>query len=370
MFAFFAQLPASIPSPPYSWQVFNFGTWLHDIGLTFVTIPIPIHAYALCILAGIIAATVLTGYRLKQRGADAGVVLDIALWAVPFGIIGGRIFHVLTHPDDYFGPGKDLLKTLYIWEGGMAIFGALILGAVGTLIGCRLAGVRFWSFADALAPSLLLAQAFGRLGNYFNHELFGLPTNLPWGLQIESTNAAFPAGLPAGTLFHPTFLYEIIWNLIGVGVLLFLERRWRLGKVIVPFVGVEVLAPKAGAYRFQWGKVLGLYLIWYGVGRSFFESIRIDPSEIFFGIRTNVWAAFGAILVGLIIIIVQSRRHPGIEPSPYLPGREWSADAVVHSEDVYTDSDFEGNDGSNSSEPSGSAKAKGAKAAISGRTTS
>ncbi|TFB80680.1 prolipoprotein diacylglyceryl transferase [Terrimesophilobacter mesophilus] len=343
---------------------------MHDIGLTWVTIPIPIHAYALCILAGIIAATILTGYRLKQRGADAGVVLDIALWAVPFGIIGGRIFHVITHPDDYFGAGKDLLKTLYIWEGGMAIFGALMLGAVGTLIGCRLAGVRFWSFADALAPSLLLAQAFGRLGNYFNHELFGLPTNLPWGLEIESTNAAFPAGLPAGTLFHPTFLYEIIWNLIGVGVLLFLERRWRMARVEIPFVGVEVLAPKPGAYRFQWGKMLGLYLIWYGIGRSFFESIRIDPSEIFFGIRTNVWAAFGAILVGLIIIVVQSRRHPGIEPSPYLPGHEWSADAVVHSEDVYTDSDFEGNDDSNSSEPSGSVEAQGAKAAISGRTTS
>lgn len=194
MFGFLAPLPVSIPSPDYSWQVFNFGTWLHDIGLTFVTIPIPIHAYALCILAGIVAAALLTGYRLKRRGADAGVVLDIALWSVPFGIIGGRIFHVVTHPDDYFGAGKDLLKTLYIWEGGMAIFGALILGGVGTLIGCRLAGVRFWSFTDAVAPGLLLAQAFGRFGNYFNHELFGLPTNLPWGLEIEATNPAFPAG--------------------------------------------------------------------------------------------------------------------------------------------------------------------------------
>lgn len=369
MFGILAPLPASIPSPDYSWQVFNFGTWLHDIGLTWVTIPIPIHTYALCILAGIIAATILTAYRLKQRGADAGVVLDIALWAVPFGIIGGRIFHVVTHPDDYFGAGKDLLKTLYIWEGGMAIFGALILGAVGTLIGCRLAGVRFWSFADAVAPALLLAQAFGRLGNYFNHELFGLPTNLPWGLEIESTNPAFPAGLPAGTLFHPTFLYEIIWNLIGVAVLLYVERRWRLGTVTVPFVGVDVTAPIAGAFRLQWGKVLGLYLIWYGVGRSVFEAIRIDPSEIFFGIRTNVWAAFGAILVGLVIIIAQSRRHPGVEPSPYLPGREWSPDAVVHSEDVYTDADFEGNDGSKSSEPVSSVKTKGTTVATSGRAT-
>ena len=143
------------------------------------------------------------------------------LWAVPLGIIGGRIFHVLTHPDDYFYAGANLLKTLYIWEGGMAIFGALILGGVGAFIGCRMSGLRFWSFADAVAPALLLAQAFGRFGNYFNHELFGLPTNLPWGLEIESTNPAFPAGLPADTLFHPTFLYEIIWNLLGVVVLLF-----------------------------------------------------------------------------------------------------------------------------------------------------
>jgi len=366
VFGFLAQLPTSIPSPDYVWQVFYLGTWLHDIGLTWVTIPIAIHAYALCILSGIIAATILTGYRLKRRGADAGVVLDIALWSVPFGIIGGRIFHVITHPDDYFGPGKDLMKTLYIWEGGMAIFGALILGALGTYIGCRLSGVRFTSFIDAVAPGLLLAQAFGRLGNYFNHELYGLPTNLPWGLEIEATNPAFPAGLPADTLFHPTFLYEIIWNLIGVAVLLYIERRWRMGRVTIPFVGVEMPAPVPGAYRLQWGKMLGAYLIWYGVGRSFFESIRIDPSEIFFGIRTNVWAAFGAIVIGLIIIVVQSRRHPGVEPGPYLPGREWSPDAVVHSEDVYSDADFEGNEGSDSSPPASSAQTKGTKTAISG----
>lgn len=335
-------LPSSIPSPDYSWQVFYFGTWLHDIGLTWVTIPIPIHAYALCIMTGIVAAALVAGYRLKLRGADAGVVLDIALWNVPFGIIGGRIFHVITHPDDYFGAGKDLMKIFYIWEGGLAIFGALMLGAVGTFIGCRLSGVRFTSFVDAVAPGLLLAQAFGRLGNYFNHELYGLPTNLPWGLEIESTNPAFPAGLPAGTLFHPTFLYEIIWNLIGVAVLIYVERRWHLVKKTIPFLDVVVRAPHAGAYRLQWGKMLGMYLIWYGIGRSFFESIRIDPSEIFFGIRTNVWASFGAILVGIIIIVVQSRRHPGMEPSAYLPGREWSTDDAVHTEDVYTDADFNG----------------------------
>jgi prolipoprotein diacylglyceryl transferase len=327
----------SIPSPSPAWQVFNVGQWLRDIGLTWFDLNINIHAYAICILLGIVAATMMTYYRLKRRTPDAGVVLDIALWAVPFGIIGGRIFHVLTHPTDYFGPGKNLLETLYIWEGGMAIFGALILGAVGTYIGCRIAGLRFWSFADALAPGLLLAQAFGRLGNWFNQELFGLPTNLPWGLQITSPNPAIPAGLPAGTLYQPTFLYEIIWNLLGVVVIVLIERKhhWEKGY----FLGIRIPVLVPGAYRLQWGKVLASYLIWYGVGRSYLESIRIDPSEIFLGIRVNIWAAFGAIVVGIVIFAVQSRRHPGLEPSAYLPGREWSPQPGVNSDDTYSDTD-------------------------------
>ena len=313
--------PLSIPSPSYDWQVFNLGQWLRDIGLTWFGFNINIHAYAVCILIGIVAATVLTGRRLRARGAEEGVVLDVALWAVPFGIIGGRIFHVLTHPADYFYPGADLLKTAYVWEGGLAIFGALIFGALGVFIGCRFAGLRFWTFADALAPGLLLAQAFGRLGNFFNHELFGLPTDLPWGLQIESTNPAVPVGLASNTLFHPTFLYEIIWNLAGVALLLAADGTLRRRAAGLP--------EQTGM---QWGKLIGLYLVWYGIGRSIFESIRIDPSEIFLGVRTNVWAAFAAIVVGLLILIIQGRRHPGREPSPYLPGRESSPEAKIDSE--------------------------------------
>jgi prolipoprotein diacylglyceryl transferase len=350
-------LPASIPSPDYSWQVFNLGQWLRDIGLTWFSFDVNIHAYAICILLGIIAATTLTYFRLKARGADPGVVLDVALWAVPFGIVGGRLFHVITHPDDYFGAGKNLWAILYVWEGGLAIFGALALGAVGAYIGCRLAGVRFWSFADALAPGLLLAQAFGRLGNWFNHELFGIPTTVPWGLQIESTNSAFPVGLPAGTLFQPTFLYEIIWNLVGVAVIVLVERTHRLGRAEILGLRIPVLV--AGAYRLQWGKVLATYLVWYGVGRSYFESIRIDPSLIFLGVRTNVWAAWAAILVGVIIFVVQSRRHPGVEPSLYLPGREWVSAAVVDSDDTYSDSDEDGNDAElATTSPSGSSQAR------------
>lgn len=299
--------PLSIPSP--EWSYFDLG-------------PFRIHAYALCILAGIVAATIMTSMRLTKRGAEPGIVLDIILWAVPLGIIGARIYHVLTHPGDYFYAGADLLRTLYIWEGGNAIFGALLGGAVGAFIGCRMTGIRFWTFADALAPGMLLAQAMGRLGNWFNAELYGLPTTLPWGLEISSDNPAFPVGLPEGTLFHPTFLYEIIWNVLGVAVILFLERKISL----------------------RWGKAFAVYLIWYGLGRSFFEAIRVDPSEMFLGVRTNIWAAWVAIAVGIVIFIVQSRRHTGVEISPYVPGREWSAaDADIESDNADFEDDEDGN---------------------------
>jgi prolipoprotein diacylglyceryl transferase len=321
--------PLSIPSPDYAWQVFNLGQWIRDIGFPGFGFNLNIHAYAVCILIGIVAAGFLTNYRLTRRGAEPGVVLDIIIWAVPLGIVGARIFHVLTHPDDYFYEGADLLRVLYVWEGGIAIFGSLIGGAIGAWIGCRFSGIRFWTFADAVAPALLLAQAFGRFGNWFNHELFGQPTDLPWGLEIETTNAAYPVGLPEGTLFHPTFLYEIVWNLVGFALILVIERKMRL----------------------QWGKVLGLYLVWYGLGRTVFESIRIDPSEVFFGLRSNVWAAIFAVILGIVIIAVQNRRHTGLEPSPYVPGRGWvNPGTGVESNDTYSDTDEPGNDAASSTE--------------------
>ncbi|MDH6532967.1 prolipoprotein diacylglyceryl transferase [Aurantimicrobium minutum] len=274
---------SSIPSPDI--QFFDLG-------------PIRVHIYALCILLGIILATWITDVRLTRRGAARGSVLDIILWAVPLGIIGARFYHVFTHSGDYFYESADLLRVFYIWEGGNAIFGSLLGGAVGAWIGCKQTGIRFWSFADALAPAMLVAQAAGRLGNYFNHELFGVPTTLPWGLEIEATNAAFPAGLPEGTLFHPMFLYEIIWNLVGVIIIVALEKKVYL----------------------RWGKAFGVYLIWYGIGRSIFETYRLDPSDTFLTIRTNVWAALAAILIGLLIILIQNRRHPGRELSVYVDG--------------------------------------------------
>ena len=157
-------VPLSIPSP--EWSYFDLG-------------PFRIHAYAICILIGIFVATAMTSRRLTNRGGEPGVVLDIILWAVPLGIVGARVFHVLTHPNDYFYAGANPWEVFAVWNGGIAIFGALLGGAIGAFIGCRLAGIRFWSFADALAPGMLVAQAFGRIGNWFNQELFGLPTTLP-----------------------------------------------------------------------------------------------------------------------------------------------------------------------------------------------
>jgi len=311
-------VPLSIPSPDYVWQAIPLGRWLHDLGLTFVSTDLNIRSYAICILIGIVVAGIMTHRRLTRRGAEPGIMLDIIIWAIPLGIVGARIFHVLTHPNDYFGEGIDPLSVFYVWEGGIAIFGALIGGAVGAWIGCWRTGIRFWTFADAVAPGLLLAQAFGRFGNWFNHELFGLPvsSDYPLGLEIESSNSAYPPGLPDGTLFHPTFLYEVVWNSLGVLVILFIER----------------------ALRLQWGKTLAVYLIWYGLGRTVFESIRIDPSEYVLGLRVNVWAAILAILIGIAIIAIQSRRHPGTEPSPYVAGREWvPVSSEVDSEETYSD---------------------------------
>lgn len=291
-------LPLSIPSPEVSfWQ----------IG------PLTIHFYAIWIILGIISAAIWTSRRLTARGGEKGVVFDFVVWSVLLGILGARMYHVLSHWGDYFIPGKAWWNPFEpnaiwnIWDGGIAIFGALLGGGIGVLIASRLTGVRFGSFADALVPGLLLAQAFGRLGNYFNHELFGGPTTLPWGLQIESSNPAFPIGLPEGTLFHPTFLYEIIWNLLGIVVLLAIERRAHL----------------------RWGRFFALYLVWYGIGRAIIESMRVDPSLLILGLRTNVLTALIAIVLGLLIFFIQGRRHVGLETNVYLPGRHNPADAVL-----------------------------------------
>jgi prolipoprotein diacylglyceryl transferase len=279
------QLFSSIPSPTISF---------FDLG------PFRVHIYALFILTGIVLAIWLANHRLTKRGGESGVAIDIALWAVPFGIVGGRIFHVLTHLNDYFAPGSDITAIFRIWEGGLAIYGAILFGLLGAWLGARIAGVRLWSFVDAVAPGVLLAQAIGRWGNYFNQELFGTPTTLPWGLEIDSSNPAYPLGLPGGLLFHPTFLYESLWSLAGVVLLLSLDKKFEL----------------------RWGKMFALYIAFYSVGRIWTESLRIDPSEVVLGLRTNIWSAIFGIVAAIVIWRVQTRRHPGLETSIYVAGKE------------------------------------------------
>lgn len=282
---------ASIPSPSIS--AFQLG-------------PLTIHFYALCILLGIVIAITLTNHRLTKRGVPEWQVLDIATLAVPMAIVFARIYHVITHYTDYFGPGSNPWNIFEpgsvwaIWEGGIAIFGSLIGGTLGAWIMCRRLGIRLTALLDALAPGLILAQACGRFGNWFNQELFGQPTTLPWGLEIDAGNYAIPPGTAPGTLFHPTFLYEVIWNSLGALALLWLGRH----------------------IFFRWGRLFAVYLMWYGVGRIVWESIRIDPSFVIFGLRTNVWGAIGAVVLGIAIMIVQWKRHPEPEKSPFIGGRD------------------------------------------------
>ncbi|MCU1561928.1 MAG: prolipoprotein diacylglyceryl transferase [Arthrobacter sp.] len=298
-----AMIPASIPSP--DWSGF-------DIPLPWGSLRI--HAYALCILAGIIAGLWLTSVRWTRRGAPEGSVWDIAIWAIPFGIIGGRLYHVVSSPDAYFGPGfdgtGDLSLIPQIQRGGLGIWGAVVLGAFGAWIGCRRAGVKLSAFLDAAAPGLLLAQAIGRWGNYFNQELFGGPTTLPWGLEIATISPNFPAGMPADTLFHPTFLYESLWNLAGVGVLLALDRK----------------------YNFRNGRLFCLYAIYYTLGRVWIEAMRIDDAEqiSLFGLtaRLNVWTSIIVLVAALIAFIVLGRRKRDEPDTVYLPGRQPAAETA------------------------------------------
>lgn len=254
--------------------------------------PFPVRAYAIAILIGIVLATLMTQRRWAARGGDPEVVLDVTYWAVPFGILGGRLYHVVSSPDAYFGPGGDPWKAFAVWEGGLGIWGAVALGAVGAWIGCRRHGVRFAAYADALAPGLLVAQGVGRLGNWFNQELFGGPTDLPWGLRIDA--AHLPSGFDPGTTFHPTFLYEMLWNFAAAALLVYLDRRLRLGH----------------------GRAFWLYVVLYTTGRLWIELLRIDPAETVLGLRLNVWTSVVIGLGAAVAFVVVGRRHPGPDETP------------------------------------------------------
>ncbi|WP_067498267.1 prolipoprotein diacylglyceryl transferase [Actinoplanes sp. TFC3] len=266
---------AAIPSPAVS-------VW-HLLG-------IPVRAYALCIVAGIVVAVLIMEYRLRRRGVAPWASLDMAVWAVPFGIVGARIYHVITSPGEYFGDGGDPLRIFQIWEGGLGIWGAVAAGALGAWLAARQLGLPLAVFADALAPGLPVAQAIGRFGNWFNNELYGSVTTLPWGLRVHDMDRSNPGhatvidgkAVTLPDLYHPTFLYEALWD-VGVAVLVWLlDRRFKFGR----------------------GRAFALYVMAYTLGRCWIEMLRIDDANHFFGIRLNVFTAIVVFLGALAYFVL------------------------------------------------------------------
>jgi len=261
--------------------------------------PVPLRAYALFIIVGIVVALVLGDRRWVDRGGQAGVIYDIALWAVPFGLIGGRLYHVITDWRTYFGDdGAGLAGALRIWDGGLGIWGAVALGGVGAWIGCRQKGIPLPAFGDAIAPGIILAQAIGRLGNYFNQELYGRPTMLPWGLEIYERRDAAGAldtlnGVSTGQLIevvHPTFLYELLWNVLVFAALIYIDRRFKIGH----------------------GRLFAMYVAGYCLGRFWIELMRSDVATHIAGIRVNSFTSTFVFIGAVVYIMVapKGREEP------------------------------------------------------------
>ena len=271
---------AYIPSPSFS--KFELG-------------PFTIRMYAICILAGVCLAVWILTRRWKRAGGTFDQVLDTTLVTVPCGLVGARLYHCLTTPAMYFPPTGNPIDILKVWEGGMAIFGGIGAGALAAFLWCRHRGYPFVLLADCLAPGLLVAQAVGRLGNWFNQELYGKSTTLPWGLKLNETSDAIGhtevcyqgSACPTGTLFHPTFLYEMMWNLIGAALIVWLGRKF--------------------ASQLKAGHQFAMYLMWYGLGRTWIENIRINYSTVILGLRTNVWTAILTFILGCVLFAVFHR---------------------------------------------------------------
>jgi prolipoprotein diacylglyceryl transferase len=267
-------VPLSIPSPTTNiWYVGAF----------------PLRAYALCIIAGIIVAMVIGNRRWRARGGSADSLETVLVLAIPCGIVGARLYHVLTDYELYFGAGRHPVDALKIWNGGLGVWGAIAGGALGAYVVARRRGIRFPALLDALAPALLVAQAIGRLGNWFNQELFGRPTTLPWGLEIAPQYR--PAAYATVATFHPTFLYELVWNLLVALVLVVLDRRFRLGH----------------------GKVFTLYVALYCAGRFWIEALRVDTVNEIGGFRLNNYTAAVVFVVAAAVFVWLLRNRPGRE---------------------------------------------------------
>jgi prolipoprotein diacylglyceryl transferase len=251
--------------------------------------PLTIHFYALCIITGIAAAIWIGRKRYANLGGNPDDVSEVAIWAVPFGIIGGRIYHVITSPAQYFGANGNPVDALRIWEGGLGIWGAISLGAVGAYLYFRThkTTLNFRQLLDSLAPGVVVAQAIGRIGNYFNQEVFGKPTELPWGLEIDPVNR--PDGFESYATFHPTFLYELLWCLV-VAVLL----------IKLPGFLKQITSKQ--------GDIFALYILGYTLGRVWIESLRIDEANLILGLRLNIWVSLIVLLTASAYLIASKRR--------------------------------------------------------------
>ena len=251
--------------------------------------PITIHFYALCIITGIATAIWIGRKRYADLGGNPDDVSEVAIWAVPFGIIGGRIYHLITSPSQYFGANGNPIDALRIWEGGLGIWGAISLGAVGAYLYLRThkTSLNFRQLLDSLAPGVVVAQAIGRIGNYFNQEVFGKPTELPWGLEIDLANR--PNGFESYSTFHPTFLYELLWCLV-VAVLL----------IKLPGFLKQITSKQ--------GDVFALYILGYTAGRVWIETLRIDEANLILGLRLNIWVSFIVLITTSTYLIASKRR--------------------------------------------------------------
>jgi prolipoprotein diacylglyceryl transferase len=296
-------VPTYFPSPPR-------GVW--HLG------PLPVRAYALFIIVGIIAALVIGDRRWEARGGQRGVIYDIALWAVPFGLLGGRLYHLATDWRTYWGPGgAGFWAAFRIWDGGLGIWGAVALGGVGAWIGCRRRGIPLPAFGDAIAPGIVLAQAIGRLGNYFNQELYGRETTVPWGLEIfyrrDPSGYVDPHsldGVSTGQLAYvvqPTFLYELIWNLLLFFALIYVDRRFKLGH----------------------GRLFALYVAGYCIGRFCVELLRNDSATHIAGIRINVFTAT-FVFIGAVVYVMLAPK--GREAPESLRGNDYTEESKPESE--------------------------------------
>ena len=271
---------AAIPSPTHA--VWHVG-------------PIPLRAYALCIVLGVLVALAIASRRWRARGGMAEDVWDVAGWAIAFGIVGGRLYHVITDGEKYFGKGKHPIDALKIWDGGLGIWGAIALGVLGAWIGCRRKQIRLTAFADAAIPGVAVAQGIGRLGNWFNNELYGGPTSVPWRLQIHcfdlTAGHAVSCDGAGGTTtlgyFQPTFLYESLWDFALAFALVWAARRWTLGR----------------------GNTFALYAMGYTAGRFWIEALRSDFAHRFLGLRVNEWASL-IVFVGALAWFIRHRDQP------------------------------------------------------------